>query len=188
MATTADIRNGLCISFNNDLFVVIEFQHVKPGKGAAFVRTRLKSLTTGRVIANTFPSGSKIDIQRVERRPYQYLYKEENTYFFMHQETYEQVSLEEELINAPKFLKEGQNVEIVFHADTETPLNCELPPFVVLEVTYSEPGVKGDTATNSLKPATVETGASVGIPLFVNTGDKIKVDTRTGEYSERVKE
>ena len=106
----------------------------------------------------------------------------------MHQETYEQVSLEEELINAPKFLKEGQNVEIVFHADTETPLNCELPPFVVLEVTYSEPGVKGDTATNSLKPATVETGASVGIPLFVNTGDKIKVDTRTGEYSERVKE
>jgi len=188
MATTADIKNGICITFNNDLFVVIEFQHVKPGKGAAFVRTRLKSLTTGRVIPNTFPSGTKIEIQRVERRPYQFLYKEDNSYFFMHQETYEQMSLEEELINAPQFLKEGQSVEVVFHADTETPLTCELPPFVVLEVTYSEPGVKGDTATNSLKPAKVETGASVGIPLFVNTGDKIKVDTRTGEYSERVKE
>jgi len=188
MATTADIKNGLCISFNNDLFVVIEFQHVKPGKGAAFVRTRLKSLTTGRVIPNTFPSGTKIEIQRVERRPYQFLYKEEKTHFFMHQETYEQISLEEELINAPQFLKEGQGVEVVFHADTETPLSCELPPFVVLEVSYSEPGVKGDTATNSLKPAKVETGASIGIPLFVNTGDKIKVDTRTGEYSERVKE
>lgn len=188
MATTADIKNGLCISFNNDLFVVTEFQHVKPGKGAAFVRTKLKSLTTGRVVQNTFPSGSKIEIQRVERRPYQYLYKDGSTYYFMHQETYEQMSLEEDLINAPQFLKEGQGVEVVFHADTESPLNCELPPFVVLEVTYSEPGVKGDTATNTLKPATVETGASVGIPLFVNTGDKIKVDTRTGEYSERVKE
>lgn len=188
MATTADIKNGLCISFNNDLFVVIEFQHVKPGKGAAFVRTRLKSLTTGRVIANTFPSGTKIEIQRVERRPYQYLYKEDAMYFFMHQETYEQVSIEESLINAPQFLKEGQSVDITFHADTETPLMCELPPFVALEVTYSEPGVKGDTATNALKPATVETGANVNIPLFINIGDKIKVDTRTGEYSERVKE
>ncbi len=188
MATTADIKNGLCIEFNNDLYVVVEFQHVKPGKGAAFVRTKLKSLTNGKVLQNTFPSGTKINIQRVERRPYQYLYKEDKSYFFMHQETYEQISLEEELINAPQFLKEGQVVEAMFHAETESPLSCELPPFVVLEVTYSEPGVKGDTATNTLKPATVETGATVNIPLFVSTGDKIKVDTRTGEYSERVKE
>ncbi|PKP05196.1 MAG: elongation factor P [Bacteroidetes bacterium HGW-Bacteroidetes-6] len=188
MANTADIRNGLCIEFNNDLFVVIEFQHVKPGKGAAFVRTKLKSLTNGKVLQNTFPSGTKINIQRVERRPYQYLYKEGATYFFMHEETYEQITMEEELINAPQFLKDGQRVEIMFHADTETPLSCELPSFVVLEVTYSEPGVKGDTATNTLKPAKVETGASINIPLFVNTGDKIKVDTRTGDYSERVKE
>lgn len=188
MATTADIKKGLCIDFNNDLFVVIEFQHVNPGKGAAFVRTKLKSLTTGKVLQNTFPSGSKINIQRVERRPYQYLYKEGETYFFMHEETYEQITLEEELINSPQFLKDGQRVEIMFHADTETPLSCELPAFVILEVTYSEPGMKGDTATNTLKPAQLETGASINIPLFVNTGDKIKVDTRTGDYSERVKE
>jgi elongation factor P len=188
MATTADIRKGLCIDFNNDLFVVIEFQHVNPGKGAAFVRTKLKSLTTGKVLQNTFPSGAKINIQRVERRPYQYLYKDGVTYFFMHEETYEQITMEEELINAPQFLKDGQRVEIMFHADTETPLSCELPSFVVLEVTYSEPGMKGDTATNTLKPAQLETGASINIPLFVSTGDKIKVDTRTGEYSERVKE
>lgn len=188
MATTADIRKGLCIDFNNDLFVVIEFQHVNPGKGAAFVRTKLKSLTTGKVLQNTFPSGAKINIQRVERRPYQYLYKDGVTYFFMHEETYEQITMEEELINAPQFLKDGQRVEIMFHADTETPLSCELPSFVILEVTYSEPGMKGDTATNTLKPAQLETGASINIPLFVSTGDKIKVDTRTGEYSERVKE
>lgn len=188
MATTADIKNGLCIEFNGDLFVVTEFQHVKPGKGAAFVRTKLKSLTTGKVLQNTFPSGTKINIQRVERRPYQFLYKDESGYNFMHAETFEQVSIDEILINAPQFLKEGQNVEVMFHADTESVLTCELPAFVVLEVTYSEPGVKGDTATNTLKPAVVETGAAVNIPLFVNVGEKIKVDTRTGEYSERVKE
>lgn len=188
MATTADIKNGLCIEFNGDLFVVVEFQHVKPGKGAAFVRTKLKSLTSGKVLQNTFPSGSKINIQRVERRPYQFLYKDESGYNFMHAETFEQISIDEILINAPQFLKEGQTAEVMFHAETESVLTCELPAFVVLEVTYSEPGVKGDTATNTLKPATVETGATVNIPLFVNVGEKIKVDTRTGEYSERVKE
>lgn len=188
MATTADIKNGLCIEMNGDLYIVVEFQHVKPGKGAAFVRTRIKSLTTGKVLQNTFPSGTKINIQRVERRPYQYLYKENSDYNFMHIETYEQITINEMLINAPQFLKEGQSVEVMVHADTESVLSCELPPFVVLEVTYSEPGVKGDTATNTLKPATVETGATVNIPLFVNAGEKIKVDTRTGDYSERVKE
>ncbi len=187
MATTADIRNGLCIEFNNELYSVVEFQHVKPGKGGAFVRTKLRNLRTGRVIPNTFNSGVKIDIARVERRPYQFLYKDPSGYNFMHTETFEQVTIDETLINAPQFLKEGQEVEILFHADTETPLTCELPSFVILKITYAEPGVKGDTATNTLRPATVETGATVNIPLFVNEGEKIKVDTRTGNYSERVK-
>ncbi|MBN2728095.1 MAG: elongation factor P [Bacteroidales bacterium] len=188
MANTSDIRNGLVIDYNNDLFVIVEFQHVKPGKGAAFVRTKMKSLTTGKVLQNTFPAGSKINIQRVERRSYQYLYKDGNSYNFMHNETFEQIPIDEGLINSPQFLKEGQNVEIMFHAETESPMSCELPAFVVLEVTYTEPGVKGDTATNTLKPATLETGAEVNIPLFVEIGEKIKVDTRTGDYSERVKE
>jgi len=188
MANTSDIRNGLCIEFNGDLYNVIEFQHVKPGKGAAFVRTRIRNLKTGKVLANTFPAGAKINIQRVERRPYQFLYKDDSGFNFMHTQTFEQVSIDESIINAPQFLKDGQEVEIVFHADTETPLSCELPPFVELIITYTEPGVKGDTATNTLKPATVETGASVNIPLFVTEGEKIKVDTRNGAYSERVKE
>ncbi|HRY33375.1 MAG TPA: elongation factor P [Bacteroidales bacterium] len=187
MATTADFRNGLCIEFNNELYVIVEFQHVKPGKGGAFVRTRLKNLKTGKVIPNTFNAGVKINVARVERRPFQFLYKDDNGYHFMNSNTFEQTSLEEELINAPSFLKEGQEVEITFHADTESPMYCELPAFVVLEITYSEPGLRGDTATNTLKPATLETGAVVGVPLFVETGEKIKVDTRTGAYAERVK-
>lgn len=188
MATTSDIRNGLVIEFNNDLFMITEFQHVKPGKGAAFVRTKLKSVTTGKVLQNTFPAGSKINVTRVERRPYQFLYKDDTGYHFMHEENYEQLQLEEELINAPHLLKENQGVEVLFHADTETPLNCELPAYVELVITYTEPGVKGDTATNTLKPATLETGAEINVPLFLNEGDKIKVDTRTNEYGERVKD
>lgn len=187
MATTADIRNGLCIEFNGELFSIVEFQHVKPGKGGAFVRTKLKNLKTGKVIPNTFNSGVKIDIIRVERRPYQFLFKDDSGYHFMNTQTFEQTFLAEELINAPQFLKDGQEVEIVIHADTETPLTCELPPFVELQVTYSEPGLRGDTATNTLKPAIVETGASVNVPIFISTGEKIRIDTRTGTYYERVK-
>jgi elongation factor P len=187
MATTADFRNGLCIEYNNDLFQVVDFQHVKPGKGPAFVRTKLKSLTTGKVLDNTWNSGVKINVVRIETRPHQYLYKEENGYVFMHQQTFEQVTIEDKLIEGAEFLKEGQEVEIVFHADNDTPLTCNLPAFVTLEVTYSEPGLRGDTATNTLKQATLETGAEVGVPLFVNVGDLIKVDTRTGQYVERVK-
>lgn len=187
MATTADIRNGLCIEFNGELFSVVEFQHVKPGKGGAFVRTKLKNLKTGKVIPNTFNSGVKIDVIRVERRPYQFLFKDDSGYHFMNTQTFDQTFLAEELINAPQFLKDGQEVEIVIHADTETPLTCELPPFVELEVTYSEPGLRGDTATNTLKPATVETGASVNVPIFISTGERIRIDTRTGTYYERVK-
>jgi elongation factor P len=187
MATTADIRNGLCIEFNGDLFSVVEFQHVKPGKGGAFVRTKLKNLKTGKVISNTFNSGTKINIQRVERRPYQFLYKDDNGFHFMNTQTFEQVQLITELINAPDLLKEGQEVEIVFHADNEAVLNCDLPPFVELEVTYTEPGLRGDTANSALKPATLETGAIVQVPLFISIGEKIKVDTRSYTYYERVK-
>jgi len=188
MATTADIKNGICIEFKDDIYTVVYFQHVKPGKGGAFVRTKLKSLTTGKVIENTFPSGHEINIVRVERRPYQYLYKDESGYHFMHVETFDQVTLNEEMIENNDLLKEGQQVEIVFHADTETPLVMELPPFVELEVTYTEPGVKGDTsAGTAMKPATVETGATIMVPLFVDNGDVIKVDTRDRSYVERVK-
>jgi len=188
MATTADFKNGLCIEYNDDLYVIVDFQHVKPGKGGAFVRTKLKSLKTGRVIPNTFNAGVKINIARVERRPCQFLYKEGNEYHFMNTQTYEQTFIEESLINAPQFLKEGQEVEIVIHADTETALSCELPPFVQLLITYTEPGERGNTANNALKDATLETGAVVKVPLFIDGGEKIKVDTRTGEYSERVKD
>ncbi|MFW6019305.1 MAG: elongation factor P [Bacteroidales bacterium] len=187
MADTSDIKNGICIELNNELYQVIEFQHVKPGKGPAFVRTKLKSLTTGKVLQETFPSGHKIKTARIERRPHQYLYNDDTGYHFMNNETFEQVNIPEKLINAPDLMKEGQEVDILFHADTETPLTCELPPFVDMEITYTEPGVKGDTATNTMKEATVETGATIRVPLFINNGEKIKVDTRTREYSERIK-
>jgi len=188
MASTADFRNGLTIEMNDDLLTIVEFQHVKPGKGPAFVRTKLKSLKTGKVIPHTFNAGVKIDVARVERRPYQFLYKDDMGYHFMHTETFEQVPIPEEVISAPQFLKEGQEVEILFHADTETPLSCDLPAYVDLLITYTEPGERGNTATNALKEATVETGAIVKVPLFINEGEKIKVDTRSGDYSERVKE
>lgn len=187
MASTADFKNGLCIQFNHDLYTIVEFQHVKPGKGAAFVRSKLRSLTTGRVLENTFPAGAKVDTVRVEIRPYQFLYKDEAGYNFMHNETYEQISLEEALINAPQFLKDGTEVEIMFHAEEERALSCDLKPYVELEVTYTEPGLKGDTATNAMKYATLETGAEIRVPLFINIGDKIKVDTRNAAYSERVR-
>ena len=188
MATTADFKNGLCLEFNDDIYTIVQFQHVKPGKGPAFVRTKLKSLTTGKVIDNTFNSGVKINLARVERRPYQYLYKDDTGFHFMHSETFEQITIEEKFIESADLLKEGQNAEVVYHADSESVLACDLPPFVVMEVTYTEPGIKGDTAsTSSQKPATLETGAIIQVPLFINTGEKIKVDTRTRTYAERVK-
>lgn len=187
MASTADFKNGLCFEHNNDLYTIIEFQHVKPGKGPAFVRTKIKSLNSGKVLDHTFTAGVKITTVRIERRPYQYLYKDDSGFHFMHTETFEQVFIEEKLIDAARFLKEGDMVEIVFHAEEELALSCDLPPYVILEVTYTEPGIKGDTATNTLKAATVETGAEVRVPLFINTGDRIKIDTRKGAYSERAK-
>ncbi len=188
MATTADFRNGLCIDMNGELWSIVEFLHVKPGKGSAFVRTKLRNLRTGRQLEHTFPSGTKVELARVERRPYQFLYKEgDSTYNFMHNETFEQITIDESLITNPGLLKEGQGVEVMYHADTDTPLTCELPAFVDLVVTYTEPGIKGDTATNALKRAIVETGAEVMVPLFIEEGEFIKVDTRTNRYSERVK-
>ena len=187
MATTADFRNGLCIEFNGDIYMIVDFQHVKQGKGGAFVRTKLKNLSTGRVIPNTFNAGVKIDLARIENRPYQFLYKDEQGYHFMNSNTFEQVFLEEAMLESPDLLKEGQEVQILFNADTETALSCELPPFVEMEVTYTEPGLRGDTATNTLKRATVETGATIHVPLFIEIGERIKVDTRTRTYAERVK-
>ena len=142
MATTADFKNGLCIEYNNDLWSIVEFQHVKPGKGPAFVRTKLRNLRTGRVLENTFTAGVKIDLARVERRPYQFLYKEGDMYNFMHAETFEQIAIEESMISNPGLLKEGQTVEMMYHTQSETPLTCEMPAFVELQVTYTEPGVK----------------------------------------------
>lgn len=188
MATTADIRNGLCIELNGELWTIVEFQHVKPGKGPAFVRTKIKNVKTGKVLNNTFTSGFKINIQRIENRSFQFLYSEGDTYHFMNNEDYEQTFIDKEIISAPELLKEGEKVTIVYHAETETALYCEMPTYVVLEVTYTEPGERGNTATNAMKEATVETGATVRVPLFINIGDKVKIDSRNGAYSERVKE
>lgn len=188
MATTADFRNGLTIEHNGELYTIVEFQHVKPGKGGAFVRTKLKNIKTGRVLPHTFNAGVKIEVARVEKRPYQFLYSDGDLYYLMHKETFEQTFISKEMLEAADLLKEGHDVDVVYHADTETPLYADMPPQVTLEVTYTEPGEKGNTATNTMKEATVETGAIVKVPLFINIGDKIKVDTRTYEYAERAKE
>lgn len=182
MASTSDIRKGLVIEFNNDLYSVIEFMHVKPGKGAAFVRTKLKSLTTGKVIDNTFPSGAKFETARVERKKFQYLYQDEVGYHFMDNETFAQVTIDESFLTNPQFLQDGAEVEVLVHAETEMPITVELPQKVTMTVTYTEPGLKGDTATNASKPATVESGAEVNVPLFINEGDRIIIDTETGSY------
>jgi elongation factor P len=188
MASTSDIRNGLCIRHNNDIFKVIEFLHVKPGKGPAFVRTKLKSLTSGKVLDNTFPAGRKIEDIRVETRKYQFLYPEGETFHFMNTDDYNQITLEENTLDAPDLLKEGEVVTIIFNTEDDMPLSVDMPASVVLEIKHTEPGVKGNTATNATKPATVETGATINVPLFINEGDKIKVDTAKGAYLERVKE
>ncbi|GMN05290.1 elongation factor P [Croceitalea sp. MTPC5] len=188
MASTSDIRKGLCIKYNNDIYKIIEFLHVKPGKGPAFVRTKLKSVTTGKVVDNTFSAGHKIEDVRVETRSYQYLYPEGDTFHFMNTDDYNQITLQKETLDAPDLLKEGEVVKILFNTEDSMPLSVEMPASVTLEVTHSEPGVKGNTATNATKPATVETGARINVPLFINEGDKIKIDTEKGAYIERVKE
>lgn len=187
MADTSDLRNGLIIRFKNDLYAVIEFLHVKPGKGGAFVRTTIKNLKSGKVLENTFRSGESLDVVRVERRKYQYLYKESAGFVLMDNETYDQITVAEEFFgDGQVYLKEGIEVELLLD-DKDQIINVELPVFINLKVVETEPGFRGDTATNTFKPAKLETGAQISVPLFVNEGDLLKVDTRTGGYVERVK-
>ncbi|MBO7278150.1 MAG: elongation factor P [Bacteroidales bacterium] len=188
MATTADFKNGFYLNFNGKPCSIVWFQHVKPGKGAAFVKTKLRNLENGRILENTFSAGEKVEQISVERRPYQFLYKDDMGFNFMHTETFEQISLAPEMVDNADLMKEGQTVEMMFLADEERCLTCELPTYVELEVTYTEPAVKGDTAsTNALKAATLETGAEIMVPLFINQGEKIKVNTEDRSYGERVR-
>jgi len=188
MASSSDIRKGLCIKYSNDIYKVIEFLHVKPGKGPAFVRTKLKSVTSGKVIDNTFSAGHKIDDVRVETHKFQYLYNEGNSYHFMNTEDYSQIQLEKDALDTPELMKEGEVVTVIINTENNLPLSVEMPAHVILLVTSTEPGVKGNTATNATKPAIVETGAEVNVPLFINEGDKIRIDTEKGQYQERVKD
>jgi elongation factor P len=188
MASTSDIKNGLCIKYNNDIYKIIEFLHVKPGKGPAFVRTKLRSLSNGKVLDNTFSAGHKIEEVRVENHKFQYLYPEGDDFHFMNTENFEQISLNKNILDSPDLLKEGETVMVSINTETDLPLSVDMPPSVILEVTYAEPGIKGNTATNATKSATVETGATINVPLFINEGDKIKIDTASGSYMERVKE
>lgn len=189
MATTADFRNGLCFKFKNDIYTIVSFLHVKPGKGPAFVRTKLKNVKTGRVIENTFSSGVKVEDVRVERRQYQYLYRDDMGLNVMNTETYEQIPIPESMVENNDLMKEGEIIEIQFQADDELPLTAEMPEKVELTITQTIEGEKGNTASSTaLKPATVETGAEIMVPMFINEGDVIKVDTRDRSYSERVKQ
>ena len=187
MATTSDFRNGLCFNHNGDPWKIESFLHVKPGKGPAFVRTKIRNLKTGRLLENTFTSGVKIDIIRIENRKYQFLYAERNDYHLMNNDDYEQIMMQKDSIDNVQFLKEGDNVEVLFHADKGMPLSAQVPSHVLLEISFTEPGVKGNTATNTFKPAKTETGADIQVPLFINEGDRIKIDTEKGSYIERVK-
>lgn len=186
MATTADFRNGLIIKFKNDLYSIVEFQHVKPGKGGAFVRSTLKNLKSGRVLENTFRAGEKVETIRVERKKFQFLYRESGFLVCMDNENFEQMNIPVELFgDGVNYLKESEEVEILFNGSEV--ISVDIPVFAYLKVIETEPGFKGDTATGALKPATLETGIQINVPLFIESGDLLKVDTRTGEYAERVK-
>lgn len=187
MGSTSDIRKGLCIKYSNDIYKIIEFLHVKPGKGPAFVRTKLKSVTTGKVIDNTFASGHKIDDVKVMTSQYQFLYNDSENYHFMHNEDFNQITISKDKIDFPDLLKEGENVSIVINSEDNSILSVDMPLSVILEVIHTEPGVKGNTATNATKPAKLETGATVNVPLFINEGDKLKIDTEKSQYIERIK-
>jgi elongation factor P len=186
MADTSDFRNGLILKFKNDLYSIIEFQHVKPGKGGAFVRSTLKNLRNGKVLENTFRAGEKVDVVRVERKKYQFLYRENDFLVCMDNETFEQINIPKEYFgDGVNFLKESEEVEILFNGSEI--ISVEIPIFIALKVIETEPGFKGDTATGAFKPAKLETGATINVPLFINVNDTLKVDTRTGEYTERLK-
>ena len=187
MINSQDIKNGTCIRIDGKLYFVIEFLHVKPGKGNTFMRTKIKDVIDGRVIERRFNIGEKLEDVRVERRPFQYLYQEGEDFIFMNNETFEQIPIAKDLITGVDFMKEGDTIEVVADASTETVLYAEMPVKTTLLITYAEPGLKGDTATNTLKPATVETGSTVRVPLFINEGESIVIDTRDGSYLERAK-
>jgi elongation factor P len=187
MASTADISRGMIIKLDGSLYSVVEFGENKTARAAAKVWAKLKGVDNSRSIEKTWNSGDAIFPVRVERKTYQYLYKDDTGYSFMDTETFEQIAVQENLVDAPQFLKEGQEVSVLINTDTDLPMGVELPDKIVLSVTYSEPGLRGDTATRTLKPATVETGATVNVPLFVNEGELIRINTKTGEYVERVK-
>ncbi len=186
MSTTSDFRAGLTIRYNNDLWTIVEFQHVNPGNWRAFVRAKMKNIKTGQVIENRFRAGQDVDVVRIEQRTYQYLYRDGEMLVFMENETYEQISIPENVVGeGSKYLKENENVQISFNGSEI--LGVEIPIFVTLKVVETEPGLKGDSVNNVLKPAKMETGAVVNVPLFINEGELLKVDTRTGAYVERVK-
>lgn len=187
MINSQDVKNGMCIRMDGKLYFVIDFLHVKPGKGNTIMRVKLKDVINGYVLERRFNIGEKLEDVRVERRQYQYIYKEDDNYIFMDQESFEQVPIEKNKITGVDFLKEGFVVDVVFDTSTDTILQAELPVKVELQITYTEPGIKGDTATNTLKPATLETGAEVRVPLFIDNGEIIRVDTRDGSYIERVR-
>src|SRR3982750_1598592 len=188
MATTSDISRGMIIKLEGSLYSIVEFGENKTARAAAKVWAKLKGVDNNRTIEKTWNSGDTIHPVRVERKTFQYLYKDDTGYNFMDNETFEQLALAENLVDAPQFLKEGQEVGVLINTETELPMSVELPDKIVMQVTYSEPGVRGDTATRTLKPATIETGATVMVPLFVNEGELIRVNTKTGEYVEREKE
>ncbi len=187
MVSTSDIRKGLCIKYNHDIYKIIEFLHVKPGKGPAFVRTKLKSVTNGKVLDNTFPSGHKIEEVKIVTNQYQFLYNDTDHFHFMNNDDFNQITIDKSKIEYPDLLKEGENVNIIINMEDNNPLSVDMPLNVILEVTQTEPGLKGNTATNATKPATLETGASINVPLFINEGDKVKIDTEKGQYIERIK-
>ncbi|NLT55000.1 MAG: elongation factor P [Actinomycetales bacterium] len=185
MATTNDLKNGLVLNLDGQLWAVVEFQHVKPGKGGAFVRTKLKNVLSGKVVDKTFNAGTKVETATVDKRDMQYLYKDGADFVFMDSSTYDQIMVSAETVgDAANFMLENQEAIVALHDGT--PLYVELPAAVVLEITYTEPGMQGDRATGGTKPATVETGYEIQVPLFLETGTKVKVDTRTGDYLGRV--
>ncbi|MEJ2579332.1 MAG: elongation factor P [Kineosporiaceae bacterium] len=185
MATTNDLKNGLVLNLDGQLWSVVEFQHVKPGKGGAFVRTKLKNVLSGKVVDKTFNAGTKVDTATVDKRDMQYLYRDGTDFVFMDATTYDQIHVAEETVgDAAHFLLENQDAIVALHESS--PLYVELPVSVVLEITYTEPGLQGDRSTGGTKPATLETGYEISVPLFLDKGTRVKVDTRTGEYLGRV--
>ncbi|MCI6509353.1 MAG: elongation factor P [Prevotella sp.] len=188
MINSQDIKKGVAVRMDGGIWVCIDFQHRKPGKGNTIMNVKLKNVTDGRVLERRFNIGEKLEDVQITRRPYQYLYKEGEDYIFMNQETYDQTPIPADLVTGVEFMKESDIVEVVSDADTDTVLYAEMPVKTVLRITHSEPGIKGDTATNTLKPATLETGVEIRVPLFIEEGELVQVDTRDGSYIQRVKE